>query len=131
MAPGWLAPIEILKNSQVIEQILSRGGEKPLDKEQSTVLEQVTAPFPFSEAIAQAIILAARELEGAAKMTFDQSKRETLHKLAASLLAITGVSQVGSLAMLDAEQQRWLASPRQTSSASQGYTTRHLIALSN
>jgi tetratricopeptide (TPR) repeat protein len=106
--------------SQAIEQILSREGKKQLDREQSTVLEQVTAPFPFSEVIAQAIILAARELEGAAKMTFDQSKRETLHKLAASLLAITGVSQVGSLAMLDAEQQRWLASPRQTSSASPG-----------
>jgi hypothetical protein len=28
-------------------------------------------------------------------MTFDPTKRETLHKMATSLLAITGLSQVG------------------------------------
>jgi tetratricopeptide (TPR) repeat protein len=72
LVTGWLALIEILKNSQVIEQILSRGGEKPLDKEQSTVLEQAAASFPFSAVMAQAIILAVRELEGAATMTFEK-----------------------------------------------------------
>lgn len=80
----------------------------------------MAAPFPFSEVIAQAIILAVRELEGDATMTFDQSKRETLQKLAASLLAITGVSQVESLTTLKAEQPQWLALSSQKSSALPG-----------
>lgn len=50
-------------------------------------------------------------------MNFDPSKREMLQKLAASLLAITGVSQVESLVTLNAEQSRW---PWQTSSDSPG-----------
>src|SRR5579883_2853917 len=108
------------KTAQVIEQVTSRERAKQPDRDQLTLLEQAAASFPFSAVVAQAIILAVRELEGAATMTFDPSKRETLQKLAASLLAITGVSQVESLVKLNAEQTRWLTLSGQISSASPG-----------
>ncbi len=51
-------------------------------------------------------------------MTFDPTKRETLHKMATSLLAISGLSQVGSLAMLNAKPHGWLALRGQTTAVS-------------
>lgn len=112
---------------QVIEQATSRKENEQPEREQPALLERATTPFPFSQGVVQGILLIARELlEGAAKMAFDQSKRETLQKLAVSLLAITGVSQVESLAMLNAEQPRWLTLPDQISSASPGSHTEAL-----
>lgn len=104
---------------QTTEQVRSKEENESPKREQPVFAEQAIL-FPFSEVIAQAILRVVRELEGVATMNFDPTKREMLQKCAASLLAITGVSQVESLIMLNAEQSRWPMAPGQTSSDSPG-----------
>lgn len=105
------------KSPQTDEGVSREERDRPSARAQATYPAQTTVTSSlFPQIFEQTLLLVGRELEGVTAMTFDPSKRETLRKLTASLLTLTGLSQVEALMMFNSEPHKQLVSPTSATS---------------